>query len=275
VDLNITLVIDEPALEGRAQRLPRDLREHPRVHVLTYEAGERFNYSRAVNLGVAAAETELVCLLNDDVVPAESGWLSALVARTLQPGVGATGALLCFPDETIQHGGVILGVGDVARHYHEGVPVGAPGFCGRALLDQDLSCVTAACMVVRRDLYGDLGGFDESFEISFNDVDFCLRMREAGWRILWTPEARLYHAESTSVRQIPGRVAQYKDETRRMWARWGAELAADPFYSPNLSLSAMNGLAWPPRVSCPTRGAKARPIIERTSGWARVGISSR
>jgi GT2 family glycosyltransferase len=194
-----------------------------------------------------------VCLLNDDVVVDDPGWLTALVARTIQPGVGATGAMLVYPDETIQHGGVILGMGDVALHYHEGIPAGEPGYQGRALLDQDLSCVTAACTVIRRDLYEALGGFDESFEVAFNDVDFCLRLREAGWRIVWTSEARLFHAESTSVREIEGRPSHYLDEVQRIRAVWGDKLKADPYYSPNLSLSEMNGLAWPPRVTSPTR----------------------
>jgi GT2 family glycosyltransferase len=249
--LAIKLVVSETSLSERGSRLPKSIRDDPRVTVVPYE-GDSFNYSRAVNLGAASGKAELLCLLNDDVIATESGWLTALAARAIQPGVGATGALLRFPDETIQHGGVILGLGDAALAYHEGVPVGQPGYCGRALLDQDLSCVTAACMVVRRQVFDQLAGFDESFEVSFNDVDFCLRLRAAGWRIVWTPEARLYHTESTSVRQIPGRVSQYQDESRRMWERWASVLSSDPFYSPNLSLAAPNALAWPPRVIRPT-----------------------
>jgi GT2 family glycosyltransferase len=252
-DLRLTVVVDDAALKTRSARLPASVRNDPRVRIISYEATDGFNFSRAVNLGVSETEADMLCLMNDDVIAVEPLWLSALVARAAQPGVGAVGPLLSFPDETIQHGGVILGVGDVARHYHEGVPVGAPGYCGRALLDQDLSGVTAACMVVHREIFESLAGFDETFAVSFNDVDFCLRLRAAGWRIVWTPESRLYHTESTSVRQIPGRVPQYQDEVRRMHERWDGVLQADPFYSPNLSLSAMNGLAWPPRVARPHR----------------------
>ena len=201
---SVTLVLEDHALDARGHRLPAGSRADGRVEVVTH-GDEFFNFSRAVNLGVAARDSELVCLLNDDIVVDDPGWLTALVARTVQPGVGAAGALLVYPDNTIQHGGVILGLGDAAFHYHEGLLAYEPGYHGRALLDQDLSCVTAACMVVRRDAYQSLGGFDESFEVAFNDVDFCLRLREAGWRIMWTPEARLYHAESTSVREIEGR----------------------------------------------------------------------
>src|SRR5206468_3549384 len=126
-------------------------------------------------------------------------WLTRLVARVSLPGVAAAGPILFYPDNTIQHAGVILGLGGVAGHACHGLPRGASGYGGRACREQDVSCVTAACMVVRTAVFREFGGLDEKFAVAYNDVDLCLRLREAGWRIIWTPTAELYHRESAST----------------------------------------------------------------------------
>ena len=138
---------------------------------------------------------------------------SAICSRT---ALARWAPMLYYPDDTIQHGGVILGVGGVAGHYHHLLPRGEPGYFGRAWCNQDLSCVTAGCMLLRREAFADVGGFDEALAIAFNDVDLCIRLRQRGWRIVWTPSAELYHFESTSVgrHDSPARAAAIQPRSR-------------------------------------------------------------
>lgn len=207
-----------------------------RVRVVAYESAP-FNYSWVNNHAARQGRGDYLCFLNDDVTPITPGWLQEMVLRARLPGVGAVGAMLYYPNGTIQHAGVILGVGGVADHAHRHVRRGSPGYFGRAALDQDLSCVTAAAMVMPRRLFEELGGFDEALPCAFNDVDLCLRVRRAGHRILWTPQAELYHHESLTFgpHDSPGRSEQFRKDVAEMRRRWAAELDADPFYNPNLS----------------------------------------
>ena len=155
--------------------------------------------------------------------------------------VGAAGAMLYYPDDSIQHAGVILGIGGVAGHAHKGMARGSYGYMSRAAIIQNYSAVTAACMLIRRNVWEEVGGLDESFEVAFNDVDFCMRIREAGYLIVWTPYAELYHYESKSRgrEDTPEKQKRFEGEVRRFQERWRAELeAGDPYYSPNLTLKA-------------------------------------
>jgi GT2 family glycosyltransferase len=223
----------------------------PRVRLLVYDELP-FNYSRTNNRAVAQADAPIICFLNDDVEVITPDWLEKLVARVMQPQVGAVGAMLYYPTDTIQHAGVILGIGGVAGHPFLNLPRGSKGYYGRAALEQDLSCVTAACMVMRREAFYDVGGFDEGLAIAFNDVELCVRLRQNGWRIIWTPAVEMYHHESTSVgkHNAPHRFALFQLEVKLMRERWGDLLDADPFYNPNLSLVSLNYmLAFPPRLS--------------------------
>jgi GT2 family glycosyltransferase len=165
--------------------------------------------------------------------------------------------MLFYPNGRIQHAGIVLGAGGVAAHTYKGRRRGTSGYHDRALIDQDVSCVTAACMLVRREAFADVGGFDATLAIAYNDVDLCLRLRGKGWRIVWTPSAELYHKESASIgRHDTG-------ETRMQWLadsslirqRWAQQLVLDPHYSPSLSLDALQlwEPAFPPRVSYPWR----------------------
>ncbi|MFO7309151.1 MAG: glycosyltransferase [Pseudomonadota bacterium] len=207
-----------------------------RLRLVTYEHTP-FNYSWVNNHAARQALGDYLCFLNDDVTPITSDWLEEMVVRARLPGVGAVGAMLYYPNDTVQHAGVILGVGGVADHAHRHLRRGSPGYFGRAALDQDLSCVTAAAMVMPRPLFEALGGFDEALPCAFNDVDLCLRIRRAGRRILWTPQAELYHHESLTFgpHDSAARRAQFRRDVAEMRRRWGAELDADPFYNPNLS----------------------------------------
>lgn len=153
--------------------------------------------------------------------------------------VGAVGAMLYYPDDTIQHAGVILGLGGVAGHSHKYFPRNERGYMCRLVYAQDLSCVTAACILIRREVWEAVNGLDESFAVAFNDVDLCMRIRKAGYRIVWTPFAELYHYESKSrgLEDTPEKRERFQGEVLRFQERWGKELAAgDPYYSPNLTL---------------------------------------
>lgn len=223
----------------------------PRVRVLI-EDGRPFNYARTNNRAAAQSDAPIICFLNDDVVAITQDWLEKLVARVLLKGVGAVGAMLYYPTETIQHAGVILGMGGIAGHPFLNLPRGTRGYYGRAMLEQDLSCVTAACMVTRREAFDGIGGFDEEFAIAFNDVDLCMRLRQRDWRIVWTPTVEMYHHESISVgkHNAPHRRALFQHEVRLMREKWGDALNFDPFFNPNLSLASLQyKLAFPPRIS--------------------------
>lgn len=214
----------------------------------------RFNFSAINNFAVRQARGEVIGLLNNDLEFVEGGWLEEMLSHALRPEIGCVGAKLLYPDRTVQHAGVILGIGGVADHIHKNLPENAPGYCGRAIATQNFSAVTAACMLVRKKTWEDVGGFDEQLAVAFNDVDFCLRVRERGLRNLWTPYATVIHHESKSrgsENTIP-KWLRFRGEMARLKKRWGAALLEDPAYNPNLTLDAKNvSLAWPPRVRRP------------------------
>jgi glycosyltransferase involved in cell wall biosynthesis len=197
-----------------------------------------FNYSRLNNTAVTHTRGQVLCLLNDDIEVLTPDWLEEMVSFAAQPDVGAVGARLWYPDGTLQHGGVIIGAGGVAGHAHPRLPKGETGYFCRAVLQQELSAVTGACLVVRRDVFEEVGGLDEQIAVAFNDVDLCLRIRAAGYRNIWTPFAELIHHESASrgYEDNPEKLARFQREIRFMQDRWGAALGSDPHYNPNLSM---------------------------------------
>jgi GT2 family glycosyltransferase len=207
------------------------------------------------NRAAREARGELLAFLNNDIEVIEGGWLQEMASQALRPEVGAVGAKLFFPDGTIQHAGIILGLGEdrVAGTPHRGLPRDSPGYCGRALALQDFSAVTAACMVLRKQVFDEAGGFDEAnLPVSYNDVDLCLRLRERGYRVLWTPYAELFHKESATrgSDRSPENRSRFASEVAYMRKRWGALLDMDPYFNPNLSLdSDAFLLANPPRRS--------------------------
>lgn len=260
--LTVTLAVgrDALALPERA-RVLEDARRDERVRVFVHD-GQPFNYSAANNEAIAGVEAPLLLLLNDDVRVIHDDWLEVMAGHVLEDGVAAVGAMLYYPNDTVQHAGVVVGLGGVAGHGHSRLLRGHPGYRGRAWLDQDLSCVTAGCMLLRRDAFEGVGGFDERLAIAFNDVDLCLRLVENGWRIVWTPAAELYHHESTSVgrHDSPARREQFERERLLMVDRWGETLLCDPHYNPNLSLFVANTPSFPPRVEYPWRvSRRGRP----------------
>jgi GT2 family glycosyltransferase len=199
-------------------------------------------------------------LLNNDVEVLHADWLTEMVSRAMQPKVAMVGARLWYPNGTIQHAGVILGAGGIAGHAHAGLRRGEPGYFARAHLAQDVSAVTTACAVVKREVYLQVGGFDENLAVTFNDVDLCLRLREAGYRIVWTPYAELVHHESASRgfdNSAPKQV-RFLAEVEYMKSKWGHILQRDRFYNPNLSLDEdLFTLAFPPRTTKPWQNVAA------------------
>lgn len=246
------VVVDNRSTEPAALEYLARLRTLPRVRVLEYNAP--FNYSAINNWAVARCDGAVVALVNNDIEVITSGWLREMAAQALRPTVGAVGAMLYYPGDTIQHAGVVLGVHGVAAHLYCGMPRGYPGHGGRARVVQSLSAVTGACLVVRRELYERVGGLDERLEVAFNDVDFCLRLRDAGYRNIWTPFAELYHHESATRgrEDTAAKKRRFAAEVDFMMDRWASLLADDPAYNPNLSLQSLTcALAAPPRSRQP------------------------
>jgi GT2 family glycosyltransferase len=174
-----------------------------------------------------------------------------MVSFASQPGIGAVGARLWYPNDRIQHAGVIVGLGGVAGHAFVNLNRGDPGYFGRALVHQSYSAVTAACLVVSKAIYQEVGGLDERLAVAFNDVDFCLRLRESGYRNVWTPYAEMYHHESVSrgLENTPKKKERFEQECAFIRQRWADITAYDPAYSPNLSLgSHYFAMAYPPRT---------------------------
>jgi GT2 family glycosyltransferase len=211
---------------------------------------EPFNFSRLNNLAAARARGPLLCFLNNDTEVISADWLEELASHAAREGVGAVGAMLYYPDNTMQHAGVVLGLGGIASHAHRGQRRGMPGNYGRAALTQAMSAVTAACMVLRKTTFDAVGGFDETLAVAYNDVDLCLRLGAKGFRNVWTPFAELYHFESISRGDdLQGENRpRFLAESQAMRDRWQGLLTADPYYNPNLSLTRADlWLAYPPR----------------------------
>jgi glycosyltransferase involved in cell wall biosynthesis len=210
-----------------------------------------FNYSRINNAAVRASDGAIIGLVNNDIEAIHADWLDEMVGHAVRPATGAVGAMLYYPDDRIQHAGVVIGLGGVAGHAYVGLPRGYPGQQNRGLLAQNLTAVTAACLLVRREVFDEVGGLDETLEVAFNDVDFCLRIAERGYYNVWTPWAALYHHESATrgYEDNPEKKARFSREVNAMVTRWGKALRWDPAYNPNLGLEGHDfPLAIPPRL---------------------------
>lgn len=244
------LVVDNQSSEPQALAYLESLRTRERVRVLRYD--EPFNFSAINNFAVAHCDGAIVGLVNNDIETIHADWLDEMVSQAVRPEIGAVGAMLYYPNDTIQHAGVVLGVHGIAAHVYSGMPRGYGGQISRGRLAQNMSVVTAACLLIRREVYKQVGGLDERLKVAFNDVDFCLRVREAGYTNLWTPCAELYHHESASrgYEDTPEKKRRFEGEVQFMLERWGKALNEDPAYNPNLSLTGTPfDLAFPPRIA--------------------------
>lgn len=247
------ILVDNGSREAETLALFDTLRQDARVRILHYDAP--FNFSAINNLAARHATGDILVLLNNDVQVIHADWLREMVSHVVRPEVGIVGARLLYPDDTIQHIGVVLGIRGVAGHVHRGEPRTARSIPSNVQLlwnevVRDVSAVTGACLAIRRTVFEAVGGLDaEHLPVAFNDVDLCLRVREHGYRVLVTPYAELYHLESASrgSDQRPERRAAFQRECEYMLARWGALLADDPYYNPNLTLERLDASPARPR----------------------------
>ena len=250
LDLHVAVMQPGP-LDAEQRAAAEVLGRYPNVTVTPLKAA-RFNFSTANNLIAARTAGDHILLLNDDVSPIGRDWLRWMLAFLRDPEVGIVGARLLYPDGRVQHGGVIMGLSGLCDHAHRYLPGTEPGYMSRAVLAQELSVVTAACMLVRRSLFERVGGLDESYPSAFNDVDFALRVGETGHSVVYAAQAELHHHElQTYGSHYAGDRQPFQtEEVRRMRARWAKVTAADPFHNPNLGLTL--GFEWqlafPPRV---------------------------
>jgi len=205
--------------------------EGTRHEVITLDRLGLFNFSASINAGAAAASGEHLVLFNDDLEVISPDWLTAMLEYSQEPGVGAVGARLLYPDGRLQHVGIVLGVAGVAAHAYHQHPGVSPGYGGSAMMARNYSAVTAACMMTRRAVFDDVGRFDEKLPTDFNDVDYCLRLLRAGYRVVYTPWAELYHHESASF----GTRQHDMGELAEMRRRWASVIDHDPYYNPNLT----------------------------------------
>jgi GT2 family glycosyltransferase len=230
------LVVDNGSTDPEALALLRQLAADPRLRVLP--APGPFNYPRLNNLAAGEARGSLLVLLNNDIEVLEPGWLREMAALALRREVGAVGAKLLYPTgEGVQHAGLVFGP-QAVRHLLRFAPADDPGYGGQLALTQALSAVTGACMMLRREVYEEAGGLDEDLAVGFNDIDLCLRIQDAGYRIVWTPHAVLAHRESASrgMDVAEPQRQRAEGELRFMQRRWGEMLEHDPYHNPNLML---------------------------------------
>ena len=231
------VIVENNSKEEETFAYYRSLENDPRIRVTTWKGG--FNFSAICNTGARAAKGDYILLLNNDIEVITPDWLEQMLMYAQRSDVGAVGAMLYYPDDTIQHAGLIMGIGGSAGHSHKCARRGDYGYLMRLTLVQDLSGVTGACCMVPRHVWDEIDGLDEGFAVAFNDVDLCLRIRKAGYLIVWTPYAELYHYESKSrgYEDTPEKMERFNGERERLRARWADVIdAGDPYYNPNLRL---------------------------------------
>lgn len=233
------IVVDNGSNETGVQDYYRELNQNERIRVVSWN--EEFNFSAINNYGVEFAQGKYLILLNNDTEIITKSWIEEMLMYAQRQDVGAVGTKLYYGDDTIQHAGVVLKLGRhrAAGHIFSKVDKENLGYMGRLCYAQNLSAVTFACVMIPRHVWDEVGGLDESFAVAFNDVDMCMRIRKAGYLIVWTPYAELYHYESKSrgLEDTPEKKKRFEGEVKRFQERWKDELAAgDPYYNPNLSL---------------------------------------
>lgn len=216
-----------------------DIKRHPKIQVVVYK-GE-FNYSKINNFGVSFASGKYILLLNNDTQVISLNWMEEMLMYAQRDDVACVGAKLYYDDYTIQHAGIVIGLGahGTAGHTHYRINKENLGYMGRLCYTQDVTAVTGACLMVKKSLYEEAGGLDETFAVALNDVDFCLRLRQKGYLNIWTPFAELFHFESKSrgLDDKDDRAERYNEESARFRERWKKELEdGDPYFNPNFSL---------------------------------------
>lgn len=230
------IVMDNQSQAVDAVEYLNALNDLEKVRVI--EHNKAFNYSEINNRAAELSDGEVIVLLNNDTEVIVPNWLSEMVGLAMQPDVGCVGAKLLYSDKTIQHAGVILGLGGYAAHSHRGTPHNASGYFNRANVNQVLSAVTGACLAIRKETYQQVGGLDEAFKVAYNDVDFCLKVQQAGFYNVYCPHAVLYHYESKTRGEDNNdteKAARFDKEKKRLLEKWQPIIENDPYYNPNLT----------------------------------------
>ena len=233
------IIVENNSETSEIRTYYEEIMQHPNVRVVEYKGA--FNYSKINNLGVEQSTGDYVLLLNNDTQVITPNWMEEMLMYALRDDVGVVGAKLYYEDRTIQHAGIVVGLGAhrTAGHTHYRIPEANVGYMGKLCYAQNVTAVTGACMMVRKSLYEQLGGLDEEFAVALNDVDFCLKVREKGLLNIFTPFAELYHFESKSrgSDKDDARAIRYQQESDRFKVKWENVLAkGDPYYNPNFSL---------------------------------------
>ena len=235
------LVIENNSTEEATFSYYKEL-EVQGIRVLQYPK-QGFNYSAINNFGVREAKGEYLLFLNNDMEVITPDFMEKMVSNLQRPQIGAVGAKLYYPDNTVQHAGIILGIGGIAGHAFLGLARGRSGYLHKASLQMNVSAVTAACMMMKKEVFEKIGGFEEELSVAFNDVDLCLRIGKAGYKIVYNPHVELYHYESKSrgAEDDEKKVRRFQSEIEFMRSRWiGLLKAGDPCYNPNLTLASWN-----------------------------------
>ncbi len=232
------IVVENNSTKERTWEYYQKIKALSNVKVVIWDE-KHFNYSAINNYGAQFVQGKYIVLLNNDTEIISGDWLQEMLMFVQRNDVGAVGAKLYYPDDTIQHAGLGIGLLTLAGHYHRNFPRNHPGYMGRLIYAHNVSAVTAACMMIPQSVWNEMNGLDESFEVAFNDVDLCMRIRKAGYLIVWTPYAELYHYESKSrgLEDTPEKQKRFEGEVKRFQERWAKELqAGDPYYNPNFTL---------------------------------------
>jgi len=243
-NIEIILVDNGSASSEFASFAASFLEKHSRLQRKLVRIEGDFNYSKLNNEAAKISSGELLCLMNNDIEIIQGNWLDELVSIGSRPEVGVVGPMLLYPDESVQHAGIVLGIGGWAGHLHKGFPMSHPGIANRLQVQSSFSAVTGACLLTSKKLWDQLGGLNaDSLKIACNDVDYCLRAWDAGKQVIFTPYAKLIHHESKSrgYEDTPEKIARFSKEVEYMWSKWSSVMSSDPFYNPNLTLNSESG----------------------------------
>ncbi|MGL4883303.1 MAG: glycosyltransferase family 2 protein, partial [Waterburya sp.] len=231
------IIIDNGSTEAKTSKCFDYWQQQQGDRFQVYQYNIPFNYSQINNYGVEQAQGDYLLFLNNDTEVITPDWLEAMVEQAQRSSIGAVGSLLLYPDDTIQHAGVVLGIGGVAGHSHKHLPVNQPGYISQAVSINNYSALTAACLMCRRSVFEEVGGFEEQLAIAFNDVDFCLKIISRGYRNIYLPHVALYHYESKSrgYEDTPAKQTRFAGEINYMRQKWQELCDRDPCYNPNLT----------------------------------------